>query len=134
LVADLAEDALLEQLEGVLDRLGQSRVLLDGEPAPGEEAATVVVPALLVANKCDASEAAERVDILRELYGDRFPILRVSAQTGEGLDALRDAIYRRLEIVRVFSKPPGKKPDLDAPFVLKQGSTVMDLAGMVHKD
>jgi ribosome-interacting GTPase 1 len=134
LVADLAEDALLEQLEGVLDRLRQSRVLLDGEPTPDEEAATVLVPALLVANKGDSAGASERFDILRELYSERFPILRVSAQTGEGLEVLRDAIYRRLEIVRVFSKPPGKKPDLDAPFVLKQGSTVIDLAGMVHKD
>ncbi|NIN67925.1 MAG: TGS domain-containing protein, partial [Anaerolineae bacterium] len=33
-----------------------------------------------------------------------------------------------------YSKPPGKKPDLSAPFVLKKGNTVEDLAGKVHQD
>jgi small GTP-binding protein len=136
LVADLADDALLEQVEGVLERLRQSKVLLAEERSPdeAERPGLAVVPALLVANKCDAPGAEERHEILRELYGDRFPILRVSARTGEGLDSLRDAIFRRLEILRVFSKPPGKPADLEAPFVLKRGSTVIDLAGMVHKD
>jgi ribosome-interacting GTPase 1 len=37
-------------------------------------------------------------------------------------------------IVRVYSKPPGKKPEHTAPFVLKKGSTVADLAAKVHHD
>jgi ribosome-interacting GTPase 1 len=39
-----------------------------------------------------------------------------------------------LKIIRVYSKAPGKEPDLTAPFVLKEGSTVEDLASKVHKD
>src|SRR5207302_10825638 len=84
--------------------------------------------------KRDAPGAAERAEILRERYGERFPVWCVSARTGEGLEALQGAIYRRLGILRVFSKPPGKKPDLETPFVLKQGSTVLELAGMVHRE
>jgi len=38
------------------------------------------------------------------------------------------------EIVRVYSKAPGKKADLTSPFALKSGSTVMDMARAVHKD
>ena len=34
----------------------------------------------------------------------------------------------------MYSKAPGKDPDLTAPFVLKKGSTVEDFAGKVHKD
>jgi uncharacterized protein len=134
LVADLAEDALLEEVEGVLERLGQSRLLLGANPPAAPEPGAVSLQALLVANKCDAPGADERREILQEFYGRRFPLLPVSARTGEGLDALRGAIYRTLGILRVFSKPPGKEPDLASPFVLKQGSTVLDLAGMVHKD
>jgi small GTP-binding protein len=134
LVADLAEDALLEQVEEVLERLRQSKVVLCAEPPPTREPFVAYLPTLLVANKSDAPGAGERGGILREFYGDRFPLFPVSAQTGEGLEALRETIFRRLEIMRVFSKPPGKPPDLDTPFVLKQGSTVLDLAGMVHKD
>jgi ribosome-interacting GTPase 1 len=136
LVADLAEDALLDQVEGVLDRLRQSKVVLTGERLPEGASGTgfAQVTTLLVANKCDAPGAEERHDILAELYGDRFPFLRVSARTGEGLEALRDTLFRRLEILRVFSKPPGKPPDLEAPFVLKRGSTLLDFAGTVHKE
>ena len=31
-------------------------------------------------------------------------------------------------------KPPGKKLDKKDPFVLPRGSTVLDLAGAVHRD
>jgi ribosome-interacting GTPase 1 len=134
LVADLAEDALLEEVEGVLERLGESRVLLGADPPDTSEPGVVSLRTLFVANKRDAPGADERCEILREFYGRRFPLLPVSAWSGEGLDALREAIYHSLDILRVFSKPPGKEPDLAAPFVLKQGSTVLDLAGMVHKE
>jgi ribosome-interacting GTPase 1 len=134
LVVDLADEALLEEVEGVVERLGQSRVVLCTDPTAAPEPGVASLRTLLVANKCDASMANERCEILRELYDRRFPILPVSAWSGEGLAALREAIYQCLGILRVFSKPPGREPDLAFPFVLKQGSTVLDLAGMVHKD
>ncbi|MBA4394318.1 MAG: GTP-binding protein HSR1, partial [Desulfobacca sp.] len=31
-------------------------------------------------------------------------------------------------------KTPGKEPDLAKPFILKQGSTLLDLAGEIHQD
>src|SRR6266581_2792047 len=112
LVADLAEEALLEQVEGVLERLRQSRVVLGTDPPAGPEPGVAYLRTLLVANKSEAPRADERGGILQELYGSRFPLLRVSARTSEGLDALRDAIYRCLGILRIFSKPPGREPDL----------------------
>ena len=36
--------------------------------------------------------------------------------------------------MRIYAKPPGKPPDLEAPFVVKKGSTVEEFAGRVHKD
>ena len=39
-----------------------------------------------------------------------------------------------LHIIRIYSKPPGKKVDLNDPFVLKKGSTVMAAAACIHKD
>jgi small GTP-binding protein len=134
LVVDLAEEALLEEVEEVVERLGQSRIALYREPPAASEPGITSLRTLLVANKRDAPGSNERLEILRELYDGRFPIFPVSAQTGEGLEALRDAVYHCLGILRVYSKPPGKEPDLAAPFVLKQGSTVLDLAGMVHKE
>ena len=51
-----------------------------------------------------------------------------------GLEALKRAVFDLLEVIRVFTKAPGKKPDLRAPYVLKRGSTVLDVAQHVHKD
>ena len=39
-----------------------------------------------------------------------------------------------LEIMRIYTKPPGKQADLTAPYIQPQGSTVEELAGHVHKD
>ena len=58
----------------------------------------------------------------------------VSAATGEGLDQLARAVFEELRIVRVYTKIPGKKAELGAPYVLKKGETVLDAARHVHKD
>jgi len=34
----------------------------------------------------------------------------------------------------VYSKPPGKEPEIDQPFVLNRNSTLLDFASKVHKD
>lgn len=40
-----------------------------------------------------------------------------------------------LNVVRVYTKAPGAKPESEpSPFVLKKGSTVFDAAVTVHKD
>jgi hypothetical protein len=43
-------------------------------------------------------------------------------------------VVEQLQIIRVYSKAPGKEPDLSAPFVLKKGSTLEEFAAKVHKD
>ena len=63
-----------------------------------------------------------------------WPLLPVSATTGRNLDPLKQTLFERLEIIRVYSKIPGKKADLTAPFILKKGGTIEDFAGKVHHD
>jgi len=50
------------------------------------------------------------------------------------LHMLRQMLFEKLGIIRVYAKLPGKKPDYDTPFVLKKGATTLDLALKVHKD
>jgi len=47
---------------------------------------------------------------------------------------LKKEIYQVLDILRVYTKVPGKEPDLTEPVTLKKGSTVGDIAASVHKD
>jgi ribosome-interacting GTPase 1 len=91
-------------------------------------------PKLLVGNKLDLGGERENLDALQDLYGSRIRCLGVSAATGEGLKEFARAVFDALEIVRVYTKPPGKKADLSAPYVLRKGETVMDAAAHVHRD
>ncbi|MBV8552618.1 MAG: 50S ribosome-binding GTPase [Acidobacteriaceae bacterium] len=91
-------------------------------------------PKLLVANKIDLPEATGNFRAIEELYGGEFHCLAVSALTGIGLADFARASFDALKLVRFYSKPPGKKADLDVPYVLLRGSTVQDAASHVHRD
>lgn len=88
---------------------------------------------LVIVNKYDMDED----DILLEEVKRRqtaFELLPVSAQTGTNIEALRDAIFRALDVCRIYSKIPGKPPDMSCPYVMPRGSTVIDVAKTVHKE
>ena len=129
LVVDLADDDVLAETEEVLRLLREANIELRATPDGPRQKQT-----LIVATKLDARRAAERLAIFREFIGDRLSVLPVSAEAGTGLDALREASFRLLDVIRVYSKPPGKKADLTAPFILKRGATVLDASEAVHKD
>ncbi len=133
LVIDLSDPDLLEDLEVTLGELAKAKVQL-GSGSPTDDTGWLIKPALTVANKLDASEAATNLRIFCELYGDRFLVIPVSAQTGEGLENLRRSVFDLLGLVRVYTKAPGKKAELTIPYVVKRGTRLIDLAGQVHKD
>ena len=134
LVADLASPAVLEDVEYVLDLLTRSKVKLVGPgEALGMDPSWAVKRALLLGNKSETPSAEESWEVLQASYPG-LPGLLVSAKAGLGLEALRRAIYDGLAIVRVYSKPPGKEPSMQAPVVLPRGSTILDMAESIHKD
>jgi uncharacterized protein len=129
LVVDLATDDVLSQTEQVQALPDQAKLALVGTPtAPHHKCA------LVVANKLDASGAPERLALMRDFFRDTLPLHAVSAAHGTGLETLRRALFELLGVVRVYSKPPGRKVDTSTPFILKRGSTVMEAAQAIHKD
>jgi ribosome-interacting GTPase 1 len=134
LVVDLQTDPV-QQLEDSVALLQEHRIvprhLKEGYP---EERGVVFVPFLVLANKFDDDNLDENFEIFCELLEDDWPILTVSAATGRNLEQFKWDLFERLEIMRVYSKAPGKEPDLKEPFVLKKGNTVEDFAGKVHQD
>jgi ribosome-interacting GTPase 1 len=91
-------------------------------------------PRLLVANKLDLPHATENFRAVEELYCGRFRCVGVSAVTGAGLGHFARASFEALNLVRFYSKPPGKKRVLEVPYLLRRGSTVEDTAAHVHRD
>ncbi len=131
-VVDLAAVELLDEIENTVALLEKAKILLG--PHPTLPYGSVAKPALVVANKVDLPGARENFAAFTELYAGRFPAVAVSAETGEGLEDLKRATFEMLGVLRVYTKEPGKKPDLTKPYVLRAGATVADLAGRVHKD
>lgn len=93
----------------------------------------VIKKAVFAANKSDLPGASEGFEALKEKYPE-IPAISISTTAGEGLEELRQALFDRAEILRVYTKEPGKDPDMGTPFTLPVGSTVIDLAEMIHKD
>ncbi|MBP7864807.1 MAG: 50S ribosome-binding GTPase [Acidobacteria bacterium] len=132
LVADPSSPGVLEEIEEVETILREHKVWLsrcDGELPRGG----IVVRALLVVNKIDLA-GPESAQVVGEFFGDRYPVLAVSAEGGDGVGELRAAIVRELNIVRVYTKIPGKPFVKEKPYALRRGSDLMDLCAMVHKD
>lgn len=135
LVADLADPVAEDSLQSVVDKLVEKRIELLGEGRePALENVVVSKKALIVANKTDAPQAAEKIADIQTFFGEDFDIFPVSAVAEQGLDQLRLKLFNMLEVIRVYSKIPGKKAEFTDPFTLKKGSTVMDLTWEVHKD
>lgn len=108
--------------------------LHSGDEITVDETGWAFKPFLILVNKSDDPSGDEDVAVLGELLGDEWRLIPVSAETGRNLDRMRRAVFEMLELVRVYSKPPGQEPDPSAPFVLEKGSTVEAFAAKVHRD
>ncbi|MDX1663873.1 MAG: TGS domain-containing protein [Candidatus Promineifilaceae bacterium] len=126
----------IQELEDTLDLLAQNRIApVDYRPRYAEEARPpLFVPLLVVVNKVDDELWDEEFSVLCELLPGELPILPLSAQSGRGVEAFKWTLFDRLEIMRVYSKPPRQEPDLSRPFVLPRGATVEQFAAKVHRD
>lgn len=135
LVIDLSRDDCVDSFLFVREALAKKGIRLSPVHDPSEtELPRNVKPTLVVANKCDSPKAPENLEFFREVVGDEFRVLVVSAGTGEGLDDMRAALYEFLDVVRVYSKVPGKAPDMQKPFMVKRGSTIQDVAQKIHRE
>ena len=145
LVADISAPECIDQLEAVLARLDEKRISLieswpglngGTSPAPDDELDPfrIRLPTLLVVNKIDLAPGPEEVDVLQELLDANYQAVATSTVSGRGLEDVGEFLFRGLEIVRVYTKTPGRPPEMDRPFTVRRGATVMDVARLVHKD
>lgn len=90
--------------------------------------------ALLVLTGADRSDVADVLDLVDDMLEHLWPFVAVSSVTGLGLDTLRRRTFEAFDLVRIYTKQPGKPADRSAPYALPRGSTVADLAARIHKD
>ena len=141
IVVNLAGDDVLDEVDIVASKLQGAKIEIGGEidDAEVDESGSHTKngsnkPVLIAANQMDDSNAPDRLEILKEFYSETLEICPLSAATGEGREHLEKIIYDKLEILRVYTKTPGKRVDGDDPLVLPIGSTVIDAAMELHRD
>ena len=136
LVVDLGSDDGIEECQAVLDRLGDTKTRLAARSELDEnDVGLSYTQTFVVPNKIDLPEAPARLELFHELCPLDFREFVISAQERTGVEELRTAIYKSLDMLRVYTKlPTAKDPDRDRPFTLRRGSTLLELAGQVHKD
>ncbi len=83
---------------------------------------------IFILNKIDTltPEALKRFNLFKN-------IIKISAKNKQGLEELKQEIFKQLKLIRVHTKEPGKKPE-KRPVILDIGSEIKDLAKEVHKD
>ena len=134
LVVDLGADPN-QQLERTLSLLAEHRIHpLRWKDRFDDGVRRSFLPVLVVANKCDDAAVDENFQIFRRLLAEDWQAVAVSATAGRNLDQLQQAVFDRLEIIRIYSKAPGREADNNVPFVLRKGSTVQEFAAQLHHD
>ena len=132
-VIDLSAD-VVEQMDICVNFLESRSLLIDAEtPAVDEHGNVLGRRACCLCTKSDVSPP-NAFEKLKQHCSYPFEYIQVSAENAADVERLRAEFFRLLNIVRVYAKPPGKKPDMDEPFTLPTGSTVMDLARAIHRE
>jgi uncharacterized protein len=135
LILDPTDSQGLEHVALIGRFLARCRIVPRGRPVPEEMGVSArVLPVHLALNKSDLDVDEEVAGLMQESLGVDLPLYRISAAHGAGIEDLRARLFHVLDVVRVYAKEPGKKPDTRRPFILKRGSVVFDLAEIIHKD
>ncbi|MHA2358179.1 MAG: GTPase [Candidatus Heimdallarchaeaceae archaeon] len=120
MVVDLSMD-IDKQYNFLIQQLEDSKLIVNGETH---------YKLGIIATKGDLPETEESFERLKEIAN--FQIIPISIKFEESLEELKKALFGQLGIIRVYTKKPGEKADLEQPFVLAEGSTVQDVAEKIH--
>lgn len=133
-LVDLSEDPIF-QMEVILEILNDMKITIGSKnPNNNLETGWIFKKTLLLGNKCDVRNGIEIYKNFENSFRGRFVIIPISAKQEMNLEEIKKEVYKLLDIIRVYTKAPGKEPDLSEPVILKKGSTVEDVALSIHKD
>ena len=82
---------------------------------------------IVVFNKIDLFSDEERRKLEERCRSKRINVIFFSCITGEGSEELKRQIFVSMNSIRIYMKEPGK-PASDVPAVLREGSSVKDVA------
>jgi ribosome-interacting GTPase 1 len=129
-----SDDAPQETAEVISQLQSRKTILADYTGFDEDDFSLLRVKTLLVLTRADDPDSEIRLQLFREMVPTKFAIQPVELDREESREALRNRIYEFLDMIRVYTKRPGKPPDYKDPFTLPRDGTVEDLALQVHRE
>ncbi|NOY89394.1 MAG: TGS domain-containing protein [FCB group bacterium] len=134
LVADLAQESMADDINYVLSKLEEKRIILKNEiTQKPEDPRFSYKKTIICAHKEYDDEDGSRLKKLTEIFPD-FNIVPTSIVDDDSMKRFKKAVFESLCIIRVYTKPIGHEADYKAPIILPIGGTVEDAAVNLHKD
>jgi len=110
----------------------------------------VYIPALFVLNKIDLLSAEdlnnlrERMKLLlnktiskkdfRDKTAEEINFVMISAEKGQNLEIVKETIFKKLRLIRIYLKRMGREADLNEPMIVKKDATIYDVCKKIHND
>lgn len=92
---------------------------------------TIYIPTLTVLNKIDMVDESY-IDELKKTLG--YDFLPISADTDVNLEELKEKLFEKLDLIRIYMRPKGEKPDFEEPLIIRNGSSIEDIADKIHRN
>lgn len=138
-VVELAQEFGLKNAEIIIKEDLNSESLIDAFSAN-----RTYLPAIFVVNKIDLvwshQDPKDTSNVSADLPAGKAGFVQlpnhlfISAKEDLGLDQLKEAIWDKLGLIRVYLKPKAGPPDLDNPLILKKEATVLEAAQKVSQE
>jgi len=88
------------------------------------------IPAIIVVNKIDLATEKQVEKIVTDLKAD----LAISAKDKIYIEQLKELIFEKLDLIRIYLKEPSKEADLKIPLIIARNSKIEDICNKLHKD
>lgn len=134
IIIDLKNKDVKAEIGTVIELLESSHIKIAPKSGEIKDENFLTKKGIFVCNKKDIDGAEDKFIRIEKQYGTDFKFFSISALHNSNLETVKEEIYRALDIIRVFTKPPKKDVDKSHPFILKKGSKVIELAAQIHRD
>lgn len=79
-----------------------------------------------------------KIDLVDQKYLEELKkyiphFIPISADKKTNINQLKDTIFNKLNLIRIYLKPQGKKADMKDPLIIKKGTTVIEACKKLHK-
>jgi uncharacterized protein len=130
-----SSDDAPEETLAVLTQLADRKTILASETGFAEDDYSIVkVKTTLVVTHGGDPDAPTRLEFWNEMAPSKFAVQFVEFDEPASVESLRTSVFKSLDVMRIYTKAPGRKRDETPPFTLPNGGTVEDLAHKVHQE